>query len=222
MKWSEIMNESVMRKGDELYDKAQALRNTGTPVFPPQDQIFRALSLTPPDKLKVCIIGQDPYHTPGAANGLAFSINPGRRIQPSLQNIFTEMVHDIGCPFPSSGDLTPWAEQGVLLLNRTLTVTGGQANSHANWGWQIFTEHVFQLCTTLPQPVVFILWGKFAQSLVNEVMLPANFYDNKLILKAPHPSPMSANYGFFGSKPFSKTNQFLTSHGSTPINWKLP
>lgn len=218
MKWSDIMEESIMQKGDELYQKAQDLRNTGTPVFPPQDQIFRALTLTPPDQTKVCIIGQDPYHTPGAANGLAFSINPGRRIQPSLQNIFKEMVSDLNCNTPSSGDLTPWAKQGVLLLNRTLTVTGGCPNSHADWGWQLFTEHVFRLCAELPQPLVFILWGKYAQSLANGITLP----ENKLVIKSPHPSPMSASYGFFGSKPFSKTNKFLTDHGVTPIQWELP
>ncbi len=218
MKWSDIMDESVMQKGDMLYERAQNLRNTGVTVFPPQDQIFRALALTPPDKMKVCIIGQDPYHSPGAANGLAFSVNPGRKIQPSLQNIFKEMVSDIHCPMPSSGDLTPWAEQGVLLLNRTLTVTSGCPNSHADWGWDIFTEHVFKLCATLPQPIVFILWGKYAQSLATNVTLQ----DNKMIIKSPHPSPMSASYGFFGSKPFSRTNQFLTTHGVDPIQWALP
>ena len=218
MKWSEILDENIMLIGDELSEKVQKLRNQGVSIFPPQSQIFRALELTPPDKTKVCIIGQDPYHTPGAANGLAFSINPGRRIQPSLQNIFKEMMSDLKCPMPSSGDLTPWAQQGVLLLNRTLTVTEGCPNSHADWGWAFFTEHIFQTCVKLPQPIVFILWGKYAQRLADTIVFP----ENKLIIKSPHPSPMSANYGFFGSKPFSKANTFLIQHGSTPIQWQLP
>ncbi len=220
MKWSEIMQESIMQIGDELSAKANQLRQQGVMIYPPQDQIFRALQLTPPDKVKVCIIGQDPYHSPGAANGLAFSINPGRRIQPSLQNIFKELHNDIGCPIPNSGDLTPWAKQGVLLLNTSLTVTEGQPNSHKDWGWHTFTSHIFNICLDeLPQPIVFILWGANAQHFADHV--PWQSYDNKVAFMSAHPSPMSADRGFFGSKPFSKTNAFLVSHGSTPIDWTL-
>ena len=214
------MQEDVMRIGDNLCKKANDLRQSGTPVYPPQEQIFRALQLTPPDKVKVCIIGQDPYHTPGAANGLAFSINPGRYIQPSLQNIFKELHDDIGCPIPSSGDLTPWAQQGVLLLNTSLTVTGGQPNSHKDWGWHTFTSHIFDICLDkLPQPIVFILWGTNAQHFADHV--PWKSYTNKMAIMSAHPSPMSANRGFFGSRPFSKTNAFLQAHNVAPVNWAL-
>ena len=220
MKWSEIMQESIMQIGDELSAKANQLRQQGVMIYPPQDQIFRALQLTPPDKVKVCIIGQDPYHSPGAANGLAFSINPGRHIQPSLQNIFIELHNDIGCPIPNSGDLTPWAKQGVLLLNTSLTVTEGQPNSHKDWGWHTFTSHIFNICLDeLPQPIAFILWGANAQHFADHV--PWHSYDNKIAFMSAHPSPMSADRGFFGSKPFSKTNAFLVSHDSTPIDWTL-
>lgn len=215
LKWSDIMSEEIMQIGDALTEKANTLRQT-QPIYPPQNQIFRALKLTPPEKLKVCIIGQDPYNTPGAANGLAFSINKGRPIQPSLQNIFKELHDDIGCPIPTSGDLTPWAEQGVLLLNTALTV-GSVPNSHRDWGWQTFTHHVYELATKLPQPVVFILWGSNARHFADNT--PKQ--ENKMTLYAPHPSPLSAYRGFFGSKPFSKTNTFLVNHGSTPINWAL-
>lgn len=214
------MQEYIMQKGDMLYNKANELRQTGVTVCPPQEQIFRALQLTPPDKVKVCIIGQDPYHTPGAANGLAFSINKGRRIQPSLQNIFLELHNDIGCKIPTNGDLTPWAEQGVLLLNTSLTVTAGSPNSHKDWGWHQFTSHIFDICLDqLPQPIVFILWGSNAQHFADHV--PWQAYPNKKAIMSSHPSPMSANRGFFGSKPFSKANQFLIEQGVTPINWEL-
>ena len=220
MKWSQIMQEPVMQTGDQLYAKAQALRDQGVCVCPPQNEIFRALTLTHPDEVKVCIIGQDPYHTPGAANGLAFSINPGRRIQPSLLNIFKEMCSDLGCQMPSSGDLTPWAKQGVLLLNTSLTVTAGSPNSHKDWGWQIFTRHIFDLCLELPQPIIFILWGSNARHFADGV--DWSKYPNKGMITSAHPSPMSADRGFFGSRPFSKTNTFLMRHGSNPIKWELP
>lgn len=220
MRWSDIMSEDVMQTGDELKAKAIAeAEQTGVPTFPPKEMIFRALTLTPPDKVKVCIIGQDPYHTPGAANGLAFSISPGHRIQPSLQNIFKELHSDTGLPIPSSGDLTPWAEQGVLLLNTSLTVRSGCPNSHKDWGWQKFTKHVFDLCLTLPQPIVFILWGSYAKQFAADV--DWNRYTNKTAITSPHPSPMSADRGFFGSRPFSRANVFLTHNGSTPVNWAL-
>lgn len=220
MEWSEIMQANILQKGVELSEKADRLRRQGIEVYPPQDKIFRALKLTAPDRVKVCIIGQDPYHSPGAANGLAFSISPGRRIQPSLRNIFKELHDDTGCPVPDSGDLTPWARQGVLLLNTSLTVTGGQPGSHGNWGWDIFTGHIFDICLDkLPQPVVFILWGNHARRFADHVTW--NSYENKTAFMSAHPSPLSANRGFFGSRPFSKTNEFLISHGSAPVDWSL-
>lgn len=220
MKWSDLMDESIMQKGDTLYNRAAQLRQQGVTVCPPQNQIYRALSLTPPDKTKICIIGQDPYHTPGAANGLAFSVNPDHCLQPSLQNIFKEMQSDLGCPMPTCGDLTPWAEQGVLLLNTSLTVSAGQPNSHKDWGWQEFTRHVFDKCLELPQPVVFILWGSNARKFAEGI----DWYKHpdKGVIHSAHPSPMSAARGFFGSRPFSRANNFLIQHGSTPVHWELP
>lgn len=220
MKWSEIMDEDVMRLGDNLMARADMLRQQGVHVYPPRDQVYRALALTPPDKLKVCIIGQDPYHTAGAANGLAFSINPGRYLQPSLQNIFTELCADVKCPMPSSGDLTPWAERGVLLLNTSLTVQEGQPASHADWGWQDLTKHVFRLAVELPQPVVFILWGAHARKFAKDV----DWYKHrdKFVIQSAHPSPLSATRGFFGSRPFTAANTYLAQMGIEPVDWSLP
>lgn len=219
MKWSEIMNEAIMKQGDALYARAEQLRASGQFICPPQNQIYRALQLTPPDKIKVCIIGQDPYHTPGAANGLAFSINKGRRLQPSLQNIFKELHTDLGLPIPDNGDLTPWAKQGVLLLNTSLTVTAGQPNSHQDWGWQQFTRHIFDLCIVMDKPIVFILWGSYARRFADGI--DWKDHPDKLVIMSAHPSPMSADRGFFGSKPFSKTNDWLIQHGQSPIDWSL-
>lgn len=220
VRWNEILDEKAMEKSDELYARAEKLRKQGTLVCPPQTEIYKALKLTPPDKVKVCIIGQDPYHTPGVANGLAFSTNPENPIPPSLANIFKELADDLGCPMPHTGDLTPWAKQGVLLLNTSLTVTAHQPNSHKDWGWQVFTKNIFDHCLALPQPIVFILWGANARAFA-DMRAIANAPKNKYVLYSPHPSPFSANRGFFGSKPFSKTNALLIAAGSRPIEWAL-
>lgn len=222
MRWQDLMNPQIVELSNTLYEKANQMRQEGVTIFPPQNQIFRALKLTTPDNIKVCIIGQDPYHTPGAANGLAFSINKGRYIQPSLQNIFKELNDDLNIPIPDNGDLTPWAEQGVLLLNTSLTVTAGQANSHRDWGWQDVTKNIFDICLNkLPQPIVFILWGANAKNLAQDVDWNLPQYSNKLAIMSAHPSPMSANRGFFKSKPFSRTNDFLIKHNVQPIDWHL-
>lgn len=227
MKWSDILTEDIMTKGDILAERAMQERNAGKTIFPPQDQIFRALSITTPDKMKVCIIGQDPYHGHRQANGLAFSVSKDVSAPPSLVNIFTELCNDIGCPAPTTGDLTPWAEQGVLLLNTSLTVEAHRPNSHSDWGWQEFTHAVLKQAACLPQPIVFILWGANACQLTNNLDVPQNVWDNKLILKSTHPSPYSAAKAsrsapaFFGSRPFSKTNDFLRRMGVEPINWTL-
>ena len=220
MKWSEIMSEPVMCKGDELVARAEDLRLKGHVIYPPTSDIFRALATTRPDEVKVCIIGQDPYHSPGAANGLAFSINDGCYVQPSLQNIFKELTDDLGIPYPAHSDLTPWAKQGVLLLNTSLTVEQGKPNSHSDWGWQEFTGEVFRLCVKLPQPIVFILWGANARNFASGVNWNA-LRDTKYVIESSHPSPFSANRGFFGSRPFSRANAFLTAHGVEPIDWRL-
>ena len=185
-------------------------------VYPPKDQLFNAFSYAPYEALKVVILGQDPYHQPHQAHGLCFSVNPGIAFPPSLQNIFTELVDDVHCAYPESGCLIPWAKQGVLLLNTVLSVTENQPLSHQNQGWETFTDHILQACNDHPQPVVFLLWGKPAQAKAALITHPRH-----LILMAPHPSPLSAYRGFFGSKPFSQTNAFLVQHGRTPIQWCL-
>ena len=224
-KWSELLPQNSLQKAAALSEKAQSERDAGRTIYPPQSHIFRALTLTPPEQVRVVIVGQDPYHGPGQANGLAFSVNPGVPLPPSLRNIFREMKEDIGSKMPESGDLTPWAERGALLLNTVLTVQDGQANSHKNWGWQDFVLDVFRSCAALPQPVVFILWGRQAQAFVSSLSFER--VQNKRVLCSSHPSPLGAGKGsanvpaFLGSRPFSKTNQLLQEMGAEPINWEL-
>lgn len=183
-------------------------------VFPPGPFIFRALNECPFDQVKVLILGQDPYHTPGVANGLAFSANADKRIPPSLLNIFKELKSDLGIEIPSSPDLTRWAKQGVLLLNATLTVRKGEAGSHQGKGWEEFTDAVIKIVSQESEHVVFILWGAYAQK--KESLIDTSKH---LILKSPHPSPFSADRGFFGSKPFSKANEYLEANGHQSVNW---
>ncbi|WP_026395291.1 uracil-DNA glycosylase [Acetobacterium malicum] len=183
-------------------------------VYPPMHDIFNAFHLTPLSQTKVCIIGQDPYHGPGQAHGLAFSVKPGIAIPPSLLNIYKELEADLGCPIPNHGCLTAWAEQGVLLLNAVLTVRGGEAGSHRNAGWEIFTSRIIERLNTRAEPVIFILWGRDAQ---NKKALITN--SRHPIIESPHPSPLSAHRGFFGSRPFSSVNELLKAQGSEPIDW---
>ena len=185
-----------------------------TRVYPPGSQMFAAFDACPFDKVKVVILGQDPYHEPGQAHGLCFSVNDGVPFPPSLQNIFKEIHDDIGTPVPMSGDLTRWANQGVLLLNATLTVRAHQAGSHQNKGWEQFTDAVIHRLAQERENLVFILWGSYAQR-------KGEFIDRSrhLVLQSPHPSPLSANRGFFGNRHFSRTNEYLTAHGIEPILW---
>ncbi len=199
---------ALMQRVDEAY-------RTGT-VYPPRQALFAAFRLTPPEKVRVVILGQDPYHEPGQANGLAFSVAPGVRLPPSLRNIFEELRTDCGVTPSGSGDLTPWAEQGVFLLNSSLSVQAGAAGSHQAFGWQTFTDAVVAALAGLPQPVAFILWGAHAQKKM--AIAQASSYP-RLVLQAPHPSPLSAYRGFFGSRPFSAVNEFLAQHGEIPILW---
>ena len=185
-----------------------------TQCYPPPQQVFRALRATPYGKVR---LGQDPYHGPGQAHGLCFSVNAGVPLPPSLENIFAELHADLGCPAPQSGDLSGWAEQGVLLLNTILTVQRGRPMSHAGIGWQTFTDRVIELLNAREKPIVFLLWGSPARAKKTLLTNPAH-----LILEAPHPSPLSAGRGFFGCRHFSKANAFLQAHGETPINWRLP
>ena len=228
--WAALLNPAALRKAAELWERAAERRAVET-IFPPQTQIFRALDLTPPESVRCVIVGQDPYHTPGVANGLAFSANPGCRIPPSLRNIFKELASDLNFPMPTSPDLTPWAAQGVLLLNAALTVRAGAAGSHAKWGWQSVTEEILRVCyAKLPQPVTFLLWGRHAQSAAQRAGIPlsADAQASKQILCSSHPSPLGASKGnetvpaFLGSRPFSRTNAFLQSMGASEIQWSLP
>lgn len=186
-------------------------------IYPPGSLMFHAFERTPYDKVRVVILGQDPYHGPGQAHGLCFSVPDGVPPPPSLVNIFQEIHSDLGLPIPSHGNLTHWAEQGVLLLNAVLSVRARQANSHAGRGWEAFTDRVIEAINEGREGVVFVLWGKYAREKAGRV-------DRKkhLVLTAAHPSPLSASNGFFGCHHFSKINQYFTERGESPIDWSLP
>lgn len=185
-------------------------------IFPPADDIFNAFHLTPLSQVKVVILGQDPYHNVGQAHGLCFSVRKGVDVPPSLVNIYKELHDDLGCEIPNHGCLTKWAKQGVLMLNTVLTVRAHEANSHRGIGWEEFTDAAIGALNSQNRPIVFILWGSPAQKKARMLNNP-----NHLILKAPHPSPLSAYRGFFGSKPFSQANEFLKEHGLEPIDWQI-
>lgn len=185
-------------------------------IFPPADDIFNAFHLTPLHKVKVVILGQDPYHNHGQAHGLCFSVKKGVASPPSLVNIYQELHDDLGCSIPDHGCLTKWAEQGVLLLNTVLTVRAHEANSHRGIGWEEFTDAAILALNSQDRPIVFLLWGSPAQRKAKMLHNP-----NHLILKAPHPSPLSAYRGFFGSRPFSQANAFLEEHGESPVDWQI-
>ena len=185
-------------------------------VYPPSGEIFTAFHLTPLEDVKVVILGQDPYHEEGQAHGLSFSVKPGIEIPPSLVNIYQELHDDLGCPIPNHGCLTHWAEQGVLLLNTVLTVRAHQAFSHQGIGWEAFTDAAIRALDQEDRPMVFILWGRPAAAKKALIHNP-----KRLIIESPHPSPLSAYRGFFGSKPFSRTNDYLIKNGLSPIDWKI-
>lgn len=185
-------------------------------IFPPADDIFNAFHLTPLHEVKAVILGQDPYHNDGQAHGLCFSVKPEVEIPPSLVNIYKELHDDLGCYIPNNGYLTKWAQQGVLMLNTVLTVRAHQANSHRGMGWEEFTDAAIRILNEQDRPIVFILWGSPAQKKAQMLNNPKH-----LILKAPHPSPLSAYRGFFGSRPFSQTNAFLEKNGVEPIDWQI-
>lgn len=199
----------------DLFDRVERVYQEAE-VYPPRAQLFSAFHLTPPENVRVVILGQDPYHEPGQAHGLAFSVQKGIKLPPSLVNIYKEREADVGVPVSRDGDLTHWAKQGVLLLNTVLTVEKGKANSHKDLGWQAFTDHVVEAVAQLPQPVAFVLWGAQAQK---KAAVAARSPHPRLVLQSPHPSPLSSYRGFFGSKPFSRINEFLTAHGENPIAW---
>lgn len=189
----------------------------GKIIYPPGPLIFNALNSTPLDKVKVVIIGQDPYHGPGQAHGLCFSVQPGVRTPPSLRNIYKEIERDLGHPIPAHGYLQSWAEQGVLLLNAVLTVTQGQAGAHANRGWERFTSRIIEILNSQCEHLVFLLWGSYAQKKGQHID-----ESRHCVLKSVHPSPLSAHRGFIGCGHFSAANAYLLEHGREPIDWRLP
>jgi uracil-DNA glycosylase len=214
--WNEKLNDEFQKdyyKHMRAFLKQEYYAYT---VYPPMEDIFNALNYTSYRDTKVLILGQDPYHGPDQAHGLCFSVTPKTPVPPSLQNIYKELKSDLGLKIPNNGYLKKWAFQGVLLLNAVLTVRAGMAGSHSKIGWHEFTDRIISLLNEKHEPVVFILWGKYAQS-------KEHLITNKrhLVIKSPHPSPLSANRGFFGSRPFSRTNNFFSSHGLKEIDWQI-
>ncbi len=199
----------------KLFVKIQEEYQTRT-IYPPADDIFNAFHFTPLEEVKVVILGQDPYHEPGQAHGLCFSVKPQIPIPPSLVNIYKELEDDLGCYIPNNGYLEKWARQGVLMLNTVLTVRAHQANSHKDLGWEQFTDAAIRVLAEQDRPMVFVLWGKPAQRKKEMIHNPKH-----LILESPHPSPLSAYRGFFGSRPFSRINAYLEQNGLEPIDWQI-
>lgn len=214
--WDEVLK--VVFEGDgfkKFYSLVESEYKSKT-IFPPKDYIFNALKLTPYKNVKVVIVGQDPYHGVGEAHGLSFSVQKGIKVPPSLKNIYKELENDLGITPIQEGDLTYWAHQGVLLLNAVLTVIKDKPASHRNLGWERLTDYIIKTLNKKEDPIVFILWGNFAKEKKALITNPKH-----LVLTSAHPSPFSANYGFFGSKPFSKTNEFLKNNNMSPIDWDL-
>ena len=213
--WKEALkNEFELPYFTKLAETVRRAYEKGEPIYPPPQMVFNAFSLCPFDEVKVVILGQDPYHGPGQAHGLCFSVQDGVRTPPSLQNIYKELRDDLDIPIRTTGNLEPWARQGVLLLNATLTVVRGRPGSHQGLGWEQFTDSIIKKLSNEKEHLVFILWGKYAQSKESSIDSTKH-----CILKAPHPSPLSAYTGFFGSKPFSKINTYLSTHNKLPIEW---
>ena len=214
--WAKALEPEFQKDYYKKLFKFVGQEYSSTAIYPPGNDIFNAFHLTPLSNVKVVIIGQDPYHEPGQAHGLSFSVKPGVDIPPSLQNIYKELHDDCGCYIPNNGYLVKWAEQGVLLLNAVLTVRAHRAASHQGKGWEEFTDAAIRIVNEIDRPVVFMLWGSFARNKKGMLDNPKH-----LILEAPHPSPLSAYRGFFGCKHFSKANEFLKQNGATPIDWQI-
>ena len=215
--WKDVLQDEFKKPYfTQIVEHLKTEKEQGKVIYPPGSQILNAFAQTPFEAVKVVILGQDPYHGPGQAMGLSFSVNDGVSPPPSLLNIFKELHEDVGVPLPRTGNLTKWAQQGVLLLNASLTVRAGEPMSHSKIGWHHFTDTVIQKVSALKENVVFLLWGKFAQQ--KEELINTKKHH---ILKAAHPSPLAANNGFFGCRHFSKTNDYLMKKGQDPINWAL-
>lgn len=212
--WDELLKVAWNSPGfNNFYHKILHEYDIKT-IYPPKDYIFNALKLTSYKDTKVVIVGQDPYHGEHQAHGLSFSVQKGVKVPPSLQNIYKELYDDLGVPIRNDGDLTGWAKQGVLLLNAVLTVEKDKAASHRNWGWELLTDYIIKVLNMKEEPVVFILWGNFAKEKAKLITNPHHY-----IITSPHPSPFSAYSGFFGSKPFSKTNDYLVKNNLKSIDW---
>jgi uracil-DNA glycosylase len=215
--WQDLLaHETSKPYWSSLQDFVASERRAAV-VYPPLGATFRAFALTAPREVRVAILGQDPYHSQGQANGLCFSVASGVKIPPSLRNIFKELQSDCGIEPPTSGDLTTWARQGVLLLNATLTVRDDGAGTHQGHGWEVFTDAVVHTLGSLTSPIVFVMWGAFARKKKSLITQPQH-----TVIESAHPSPLSAHNGFFGSKPFSQINQALQANGSDPIDWQIP
>jgi uracil-DNA glycosylase len=214
--WNPVLRGEFAKPYWQELQRFVAAERSAGPVFPPHEDTFAALHLTALAEVKVLILGQDPYHGPGQAHGLAFSVRPGVRPPPSLRNIFLELQADLGIPPPASGSLETWARQGVLLLNTTLTVRAGASASHQGKGWELFTDEVIKAVDAKPDRVVFILWGASARRK-RALVDPARH----ALLESAHPSPLSASAGFFGSRPFSRANAALVEAGREPVDWRL-
>lgn len=219
--WQAILEPALAtQEARRLGGWLRSEEDAGKRIYPPRGSRLRALELTPLDEVKVVILGQDPYHGEGQAHGLCFSVPAGVRPPPSLANIYKELHADCGVEIPGHGNLENWARQGVLLLNNTLTVEDGKAGSHAGRGWDAITDACVAAVAERGGPCVFILWGSHAQGKASRVPALGRSADH-LVIKSPHPSPLSAHRGFFGSKPFSRTNEFLESKGLAPVNWQV-
>lgn len=221
MEWNELgawgnLIDFPQEKWDALSEQVERAYES-TEVYPPREKLFAALNATPPEQVRVVILGQDPYHEPGQAHGLSFSVEPGVAIPKSLGNIYKEMESDLGLEIPKTGCLLPWANHGVLLLNAVLTVEAHKAGSHRKLHWEQFTDQVIQATNSLPQPIAFVLWGNFAIKKAPLIQTSAP----RLVLTSAHPSPLSAYRGFFGSRPFSKINEFFVESGQEPMDWTL-
>jgi len=215
--WKEALQEEFCKPYfQQIVEFLKVEKTQGKIIYPPGSLIFNAFNTTPFGKVKVVLIGQDPYHGPGQAHGLCFSVQNGIALPPSLQNIYKELHNDIGIPIPKTGNLTHWAEQGVFLLNASLTVRAGDPMSHSRIGWATFTDAVIQIISSQKRNIVFLLWGKFAQD--KQMLIDTTKH---YVLKAAHPSPLSASSGFFGCRHFSKTNNFLVKNGIDPVDWAV-
>jgi uracil-DNA glycosylase len=215
--WNPILRQELDKPYWSELQQFVHRERTNHQVFPPHDEVFAALHITPYASVKVLIVGQDPYHGTGQAHGLCFSVRPGVAVPPSLDNIFRELESDLGVPRPNHGSLEHWARQGVLLLNTTLTVRAHKAGSHHGKGWEAFTDQVIRAVSAKPDRVVFVLWGSSARKKKALIDL-----DRHVVVESPHPSPLSAHRGFFGSRPFSAINDALVEGGRQPIDWAIP